>query len=498
MTALNKFHFMNTISVLKIVSSPLLIASFIFAPVSFATEQMQFEKAPVAAAAEITMGTISGVVREGQNINSNNIGVSSTTLNLYLNDSASLYASTKTDSNGYFVFSAVEGVSYKLEIVPSDGYGISTTSIKSIVVSNLSGGMNISSFLLEKLPEIKIFGGDIVNLKLGQKYEDGGVQLQDQNGKAVSGYGIDAIGNVDVNTVGTYTIKYHLDKEATNGYQVLDKVRYVNVFPSNITITAPTTIVEGNTIKFTNSATTSCTYLNSYLGNSFSNDKLEVLKLQAFLFFKEGMTDVRATGIYDSKTEIAVRMFQDKYYRDILTPWGTEDNTGEVRITTLKKINDIYCGVQTQFTKEQVQSFEYYKDNSSLSGGNIVTTDDEAIDVAEEISTSSIPKKISSWWNNTKKSLIAAFPSLLGGDDKDDEIATGTESEIKIDGIQNSASVAKDGKDGSNMFSTLAIYLAIVLAIFAFGVAVYLYRKTRVPAVVEIVKEVPATAEKKK
>jgi len=87
----------------------------------------------------------------------------------------------------------------------------------------------------------------------------------------------------------------------------------------------------------------SCFYLRDYMRRDFDNDPLEVLKLQAFLINFEGHSNVSLTGVFDQATFDAVSEFQMKYFKDILEPWGHTGPTGYVYITTMKKINEIYC-----------------------------------------------------------------------------------------------------------------------------------------------------------
>jgi hypothetical protein len=75
----------------------------------------------------------------------------------------------------------------------------------------------------------------------------------------------------------------------------------------------------------------------------FNNDPIEVMKLQAFLKTFEGYDYVTVNGTFDQATFDAVSAFQMKYEADVLTPWGHTAPTGYVYITTLKKINEIYC-----------------------------------------------------------------------------------------------------------------------------------------------------------
>ncbi|MFQ5662026.1 MAG: DUF5011 domain-containing protein [Candidatus Paceibacteria bacterium] len=73
-----------------------------------------------------------------------------------------------------------------------------------------------------------------------------------------------------------------------------------------------------------------------------NNSVIEVLKLQVFLNDFEGF-NLDATGVYDLSTFEAVEIFQERYSDDILKPWGIDGSTGYVYITTMKKINEIYC-----------------------------------------------------------------------------------------------------------------------------------------------------------
>lgn len=79
------------------------------------------------------------------------------------------------------------------------------------------------------------------------------------------------------------------------------------------------------------------------------NNIKEVIKLQTFLNDFEGF-NLDITGIYNIETFAAVEIFQERYSRDILKPWGIEEeSTGYVYITTIKKINEIYCNRDIAF-----------------------------------------------------------------------------------------------------------------------------------------------------
>jgi len=91
-------------------------------------------------------------------------------------------------------------------------------------------------------------------------------------------------------------------------------------------------------------------YLLEYIKYSAKNNPNEVKKLQNFLNEFEG-EKLDVNGIYDKESFEAVKRFQKKYEKDILTPLGLAFPTGYVYKSTLKKLNEIYC--QRNSTKFQ-------------------------------------------------------------------------------------------------------------------------------------------------
>ncbi len=92
-------------------------------------------------------------------------------------------------------------------------------------------------------------------------------------------------------------------------------------------------------------------YLNKYIKfGSKNNDPVEVKKLQEFLNEYMGLK-LAVTGVYDLATYNAVKAFQVKYQKDVLTPWipygltkkDATDGTGYVYKTTKRLINLIKC-----------------------------------------------------------------------------------------------------------------------------------------------------------
>lgn len=104
------------------------------------------------------------------------------------------------------------------------------------------------------------------------------------------------------------------------------------------------------------SGTAQCHYLKEFIKRGANNNSDEVRKLQAFLQIFEGFTNLAVTGIYDDASYAAVLRFQEKYFADILAPWGHDRGTGFVYLTTRKKVNEIYC--QKAFPLEAFQSAE--------------------------------------------------------------------------------------------------------------------------------------------
>lgn len=104
-----------------------------------------------------------------------------------------------------------------------------------------------------------------------------------------------------------------------------------------------------------------CVYVDTPVIAGEVNDTAAVARLQHFLRTYEGFT-IEITGEYDVPTEIAVREFQRRYAADILEPWGLTESTGDASVTTLHKINEIYCGAEAFLTSnEEMQIKEIQK-----------------------------------------------------------------------------------------------------------------------------------------
>jgi hypothetical protein len=95
-------------------------------------------------------------------------------------------------------------------------------------------------------------------------------------------------------------------------------------------------------------ATTQCgLWLEDYMQKATENDTYQVLKLQVFLNLQGYVTPL--TGIFGTTTEANVKLFQTKYFDEIIKPWFERGivphnrPTGFVYKTTRWKINDIMC-----------------------------------------------------------------------------------------------------------------------------------------------------------
>ena len=105
---------------------------------------------------------------------------------------------------------------------------------------------------------------------------------------------------------------------------------------------------------------TSCMYLRDHLKMGWNNDLIEMLKLKSFLNIFEN-ENLPLNGNFDQQTFDAVSRFQNKYFEDVLVPWGHDAPTGFVYITTKKKINEIYCNTLIPLTNEQISEIEAFR-----------------------------------------------------------------------------------------------------------------------------------------
>jgi len=114
------------------------------------------------------------------------------------------------------------------------------------------------------------------------------------------------------------------------------------------------------------------------MGIGRNNDPIQVTKLQAFLKNTQEL-DVNVTGIFDQKTEAAVRAFQTKYLVAIMGPWDATQSSGIAYITTVKKINQLACAQPMTLTASEMATINAYKAaaaNGTVGTPNVIGTTD--------------------------------------------------------------------------------------------------------------------------
>lgn len=129
-----------------------------------------------------------------------------------------------------------------------------------------------------------------------------------------------------------------------------------------------------------------CPLITSYMKMGGVNNVAEVTKLQSFLKNVEKLS-VDVTGTFDQKTEDAVKAFQLKYLPTVLGPWSATRATGNVYITTTKKINEIVCATPFVLSAGDLAIIEAYNEGRTTPDGQSIeigqtgtsTSDDTAL-----------------------------------------------------------------------------------------------------------------------
>jgi len=170
------------------------------------------------------------------------------------------------------------------------------------------------------------------------------------------------------------------------------------------------------------------------------NSIVEVLKLQTFLNDFEGF-DLEVTGFYDTTTFNAVKTFQEKYASDILEPWGMDLSTGYVYITTIKKINEIYCNkfidfdIEALTQDEQQEVIDFRNLLESLRAQGLPIPEDLNVGLEDGASDTSLAIEVSeeSFDINNTNNTSGIAASVVGFADSTNgyEVATGFFNTIK-------------------------------------------------------------------
>ncbi|MEI6305112.1 MAG: peptidoglycan-binding domain-containing protein [Candidatus Taylorbacteria bacterium] len=112
------------------------------------------------------------------------------------------------------------------------------------------------------------------------------------------------------------------------------------------------------------SGTSSCPLITSYLKFGANNNASEVAKLQSFLKNTQGI-NVIVNGIFDLQTENAVKIFQSRYFSDIMGPWSSQSVTGNMYITTKNKINQIACSKPFALSAAELAVINAYRNRQN-------------------------------------------------------------------------------------------------------------------------------------
>lgn len=183
-------------------------------------------------------------------------------------------------------------------------------------------------------------------------------------------------------------------------------------------------------------------YLWKFIKRGANNDPVQVRRLQTFLRDEQGFKGLAVTGFYDEVTFAAVSVFQRRYFRDVLAPWGLKDATGWVYITTTLTINNLHC---QRDTRHNLNFRSQVKSATSLVP--IATSTPIALLASSTIINASPQPIVSgweegSWWligvllvafgamigyiSQLRKRVkeLEALPSLDGGDDGLDQFNT--------------------------------------------------------------------------
>ena len=172
-----------------------------------------------------------------------------------------------------------------------------------------------------------------------------------------------------------------------------------------------------------------------------NNNPVEVTKLQEFLIAHEN-ANITVTGIYDLPTFEAVKAFQVKYASDVLSPWGVNEATGYVFITTVLKINLLKCesderinlDLRNYYPNPGAPGQEIGLLDDGVNDDNIAqatTTDATSTNIAQATSTSFFQLAAAGvldflniypwWWWLLVVALIVIISWLLKKSDDDDQ-----------------------------------------------------------------------------
>ncbi len=224
----------------------------------------------------------------------------------------------------------------------TDGSAVSNIATVSITVNSVND-----------MPVIVLNGASTINLVQGTEYIEDGAVCTDAEAEGNLNYSIS--GEFSTSTVGEYVLIYTCYDYSESSVSI---TRAINVVAPTVTpiapsfssggwsapvsapvVTTPASVPQGEVL----GASASCgIYSDKFLRRGAKNDVVSVQKLQKFLndYMKSGISE---TGIFDLKTENALKKFQVKHSANILSPWKISLPTGILYLTTKTEINNIMC-----------------------------------------------------------------------------------------------------------------------------------------------------------
>jgi hypothetical protein len=205
-------------------------------------------------------------------------------------------------------------------------------------------------------------------------------------------------------------------------------------------------------------AATSCEYLKDYLRIDWINDPVEVIKLQAFLKTLEGFSNLEITGTFDQATFDAVGIFQERYFDDILRPWGHDRYTGFVYILTKKKVNEIFCNKAFPLTpaqEDEVREFRAFIESLKAQGITIPGVSDSGSSVDGSSGTSGGTIIGVGTTSSTTGSI---------GNNESEGVLNGLLANVNL---RNAAAAIFAGPQGwQDSLTAVILFLAILLALY--------------------------------
>jgi hypothetical protein len=161
-------------------------------------------------------------------------------------------------------------------------------------------------------------------------------------------------------------------------------------------------------------------FITKYIKIGAVNDAIQVKRLQIFLKYYQGFSDVNETGIYDHATYTAIKAFQSKYAKDVLVPWNLTSATGFVYMTTAKKINELFCqgipfapGISSAAQKNII---EYVSKLLKDLGASMPQIPKPSVPATTQLPTTKLPPaKAPNALSNFIKYLMQIFQIVLNG-----------------------------------------------------------------------------------